>query len=444
MTAKFPPGELLPVLATQARRHMLALGVTFAVIAIGALAIGIGLPRWYEASTTIVIEPSRVASALPGDRAVPADAADRVARARELLANRKAMDEVLAADGATEPRSAVEQDRMIEALGERIDITSPRDDQVRIRYRDGDPARAVRITRQLGELFMRERLAAQERESRSVFEFIDGQVTAYQRKLADAEDKLKSYREAATDAARANDGNARVSQLLGEVEQARRALAEQRAREDALAAQLAEPSTAPEHETAPAASYEALRDKLADARRERVATASRLDQAEAALKTELGKTGGGHAGDELAGVIRDYEANRSVVEDLLERRENARMWLDLDSRRQGLVLRVQQPATMPQHASGPRLLHFAVGGLLLALLLPLGLLFVRARLDPRAHSAAQVERLTGLPILATIPTCATPTERRRATMHKSALALIVAGVFACYAATFLVQLKGSP
>ncbi|WP_395679348.1 hypothetical protein [Dokdonella sp.] len=445
MTDKVPLGELLPVLATEARRRMLVLGATFALIAITALVIGIGLPRRYESSTTLVLEPSRIATALPGDRAVPAGSVDHVARARELLANRKVIDEVLAADGAAAQRSAAEQDQMVEALGERIEITSPRDDQVRIRYRDDDPLRALRITRQLGELFVRERLAAQERESRSVFDFLDRQVKAYQRKLTDAEDKLKSYREAADAVTPANDGKARVSQLLDQVERARRELVEQRAREDALATQLAEPSAAPATDTAPAtSSYEELRDKLAVARRERVATASRLDQAEAALKTDLGKTDGAHANNELAGVIRDYEANRSVVEDLLKRRENARIAMDLDSHQQGLSVRIQQPATMPQHASGLRLLHLAVGGLLLAILVPLGMLLARARLDPRVRSAAQVERLTGLPMLATIPTCPTPAERRRTTMHASALALIVFGVLLCYTAAFLLQLRASP
>jgi hypothetical protein len=64
---------------------MLMLGVTFAIIAIGALAIGIGLPRSYESSTMIVLQPSSIATALPGERAVPVAAADRVARARTAL-----------------------------------------------------------------------------------------------------------------------------------------------------------------------------------------------------------------------------------------------------------------------------------------------------------------------------------------------------------------------
>jgi uncharacterized protein involved in exopolysaccharide biosynthesis len=236
MAARVPLDELLPVLAAEARRRMLMLGATFAIIAISALAVGISLPRRYESSTTIVIRQSEAAAALPGDRGGHAGTADRVARARELLSSRKVMSELLAADGAKEQRPMVEQDHMIEAIGNHIEIASPGEDRVRISYSDGDPARSLRITRQLGELFVRESLAARERESRGTFDFIDRQAKGYERKLADAEDRLKSYRQAAADTTHAGDGNARVSRLLGQVEQARVELVEHRARESALVA----------------------------------------------------------------------------------------------------------------------------------------------------------------------------------------------------------------
>ena len=454
MAARVPLGELLPVLAAEATRRMLMLGATFAIIAISALAIGISLPRRYESSTTIVLQQGNAATALPGDHAIHAGTADLVARARELLSSRKVLNELVAADGTTEQRSAVEQDSMVEAIGNRIDIASRGEDRVRISYSDGDPARSLRITRQLGELFMRESLAAKERESRGTFDFIDRQAKGYQRKLTDAEDKLQSYRQATAGSAPAGDGNARVSRLHGQVEQARVELVEQRARESALVSQLsdpAEPSPVPTRDVPPGAAgaahdapYEALREKLAEARRESGAAAARVEEAEAALKVELGSADSAPAGNELAGVVRDYETIRGIYEDLLKRRENARMAMDLDASQQGLAFRVEQPAVMPQHPSGPRLAHFAIAGLLLAVLLPLAVLFGYARLDPRVRSAAQVERLTGLPMLATIPAYPTPADRRRTAMHATALALIMAGVMLCYAVTLVVQLEASP
>jgi uncharacterized protein involved in exopolysaccharide biosynthesis len=454
MTTRVPLDELLPILAMELRRHMLMLGTVFAIIALATLAIGISLPRWYRSSTTILVQESGVSAALTDGHAE--GAASAVAHARELISSRKVMNEILAAGDGPEQHATLDQDRMIEAIASRIEIvTSPRERRVRIDYRDEDPARSLRITRRLAELFVREGLAARERESRTALDAIDSRVKAYRRKLTDAEDTLETYRKAAAGASPADDDNARISRLLGRIEQARIELMEQHAREGALVARLSDaaqpPATPPQQQPADAgavaheASYEALRDKLADAHRDSTAAAARLDEAEGLLKTELAdNTGDSHAGNELAGLARDYEVNRSIYEDQLKRRENARTSMDLDARQQGLAFRIEQPAALPQHPSGLRLVHVTVAGLAFALLLPLGLLFGSARFDPRVRSAAQLERMTGLPTLATIPTYPTPADRRRAATHATVLALILAGVMLCYVVTFLLQLRASP
>jgi hypothetical protein len=60
------------------------------------------------------------------------------------------------------------------------------------------------------------------------------------------------------------------------------------------------------------------------------------------------------------------------------------------------------------------------------------------------RSAAQVERMTGLPVLATIRTYPTSADRRRAAMHATALALIITGVMLCYAVACLVRMQAAP
>ena len=91
MTAMAPLGELLPVLATEARRRMLTLGTMFAVIAIAALAIGVTLPRKYESSTTILVQESNIVTGLMEGRVVATGVADRASIAREVIFSRKVM-----------------------------------------------------------------------------------------------------------------------------------------------------------------------------------------------------------------------------------------------------------------------------------------------------------------------------------------------------------------
>ena len=515
MTAMAPLGELLPVLATEARRRMLTLGTMFAVIAIAALAIGVTLPRKYESSTTILVQESNIVTGLMEGRVVATGVADRASIAREVIFSRKVMNEILAAGGWLERQpSAIDQDRMIESISDRTKVASPRDNLIQITYTDSDPARSFHITQRLAELFIQESLAAKERESRNAFDFIDNQVESYHKKLTDAEGKLKAYREANVDARPGGeaDSNTRISQLRSQIEQTRLELMEQRSREGALVSQLSGESeiTAVQTRTStyrvqlaelqtqldkllltytddypdvvrirhqmqdiretlkreeerkelapkpkgPSATddsiaynplYQELRSKLNEARRNGSATSSRLSVTEGMLQSELERSKRiANSENELSELTRDYEVNRDIYQDLLKRRENARVSMDLDAKQQGLTFRIQEPAVMPLRPSGVRLMHIAIAGLALAVLLPLGLLFGYARFDPRARSAAQIERMAGLPVLATIPTYPTPADRRRSVMHGTVLAVIIAGVMLCYAAMYLIRLETSP
>jgi len=511
-TALTAIGDLLPVLAKEARRRKLALGTIFAVIALAALAVGIALPRKFESSTTILVQESNIVTGLMEGRAVATGIADRAGIAREVIFSRKVMNDILAAGGWMErkpPPSPVEQDRLIENITNRTEITSPRDNLIQIAYSDSDPERAFKVTERLAELFIQESLAAKERESRNAFEFIDGQVQSYHKKLTDAEEKLKNYREANIDARPGGeaDSNARIVQLRNQVEQARLELMEQRSRQSALSSQVSGESEITSVQTRASAYrvqlaelqnqldkllltytddypdvvrirhqiqdlrealaredqqrktrspgngpsptddsiqynplYQDLKSKLNEASRNSSATSSRLSATEQMLNTELERSKRiADSEAELSELTRDYEVNRDIYQDLLKRRENARVSMDLDQTQQGLTFRIQEPAALPIRPSGLRLLHFAIAGLLLGVLTPFGLLFGYARLDPRARSAAQIEQFAGVPVLATVPAYRTPADRRRNALHRAMALVIVVGVLLIYATIWWIR-----
>ncbi len=510
-----PMDELVRVLLVEARRRRLALGTLFAVIALTALVIGVLLPRKYESSTTILVQESNIVTGLMEGRAVATGVADRAGIAREVIFSRKVMNDILAAGGWLDQHpSPVEQDRMIEAITDRTRIASPRDNLIQISYTDKDAARSFHVTERLAELFIQESLAAKEHESRNAFEFIDSQVALYHKKLIDAEDKLKAYREANVDARPGGeaDSNTRIAQLRTQIEQARLELMEQHSRESALASQLsgeaeitavqtrastyrvqlaelqnqldrllltytddypdvvrirhqmqdirdllkrdeADKALAPKPTGGPSATddsiaynplHQELRSKLNEARRNAAATAAKLSATEGMLNGELDRNKRiANSENALAELTRDYEVNRDIYQDLLKRRENARVSMDLDAKQQGLTFRIQEPAVMPVRPSGLRLIHFAIGGLVLGALLPLALLFGYARFDPRVRSAAQIERLAGVPVLVTIPTYRTPQDRRRSALHGAALLIIIVGVLLAYAALYWIRLEAS-
>ena len=176
--------------------------------------------------------------------------------------------------------------------------------------------------------------------------------------------------------------------------------------------------------------YQELRSQNAAAGREVAATETRMGIAESMLEAELNRSRRiAESESALAELTRDYEVNRDIYQDLLRRRENARVSMQLDREERGLTLRVQDPATMPLRPTGLRFMHFAIGGLLMAVGIPLGLLFLRARFDPRVRSAQQLQRVTERPLLTVVPTYHSPRDRRqelsRNAMSFGILALVV-------------------
>jgi polysaccharide chain length determinant protein (PEP-CTERM system associated) len=497
-----PIVEMLPVFLREGRRYSLALTLLFAIIAAVALVVGMFWPKSYVVTTTILAQSSDIITPLLEGRAVPTGVTDRAGMARQVIFGRKVLTDALESGGWTETHpTPIEQDRIMEQIKDRTQVTSPRPELVQITYRDSDPERAFKVTQRFAELFIEESRAAKERESRDAFEFIDNQVSDYHKKLTTAEEGLLKYRSANADAqpGSATDANARISALRTQVEQARTNLMEQQSRESALMAQLSGESEVTavqtreglyraqlidlqnqldrllltyteqypdvvrtrmqmqdiqrqlkdeqERRSQAAANgkqtpfdnaqfnplYQELKVRLAELRQEMAATRTRMATSEGLLNEELDRSRRIAASEgALAELTRDYEVNRDIYQDLLKRRENARVSMVLDQEQRGLTFRIQDPAILPLRPSGLRLMHFAIAGLLLAVAAPFGLLFALVQFDPRIRSARQLERTTGLVALASIPTYPSARERVRERVRLAFSALLVVAVFGAY------------
>ena len=188
--------------------------------------------------------------------------------------------------------------------------------------------------------------------------------------------------------------------------------------------------------------FQELKLRLGELRREIAATRSRMSSSEGMLSDELDRSRRIAASEgALAELTRDYEVNRDIYQDLLRRRENARVSMVLDQEQRGLTFRIQDPAILPLRPSGLRLAHFAGAGIAMALAIPLALLFALVRFDPRVRSARQLERATGISVLATVPTYATARERVRDRARVAIAFLVVVGVIAAYVFTYWIRLR---
>jgi polysaccharide chain length determinant protein (PEP-CTERM system associated) len=187
--------------------------------------------------------------------------------------------------------------------------------------------------------------------------------------------------------------------------------------------------------------YGELKSKLADVRRASAATSARIAAAQAMLADEIGRSQRIDASEnKLAELTRDYEVNRDLYQDLLKRRENARVSMNLDAEQRGLTFRIQEPAVVPLRPVGLRLVHIAGAGLGAALLAPMLLLFGVAKFDPRVRSPLQIERGAGLPVLGSVPMYVTPQKRRHLLKRLAFAATLPLLVVAAYGTVFALKL----
>lgn len=187
--------------------------------------------------------------------------------------------------------------------------------------------------------------------------------------------------------------------------------------------------------------YGELRSKQAEASRRSASTSARISTAESMLADELTRSGRIAASEStLAELTRDYEVNRDLYQDLLKRRENARVSMNLDAEQRGLSFRIQEPAALALRPSGLRVMHVAGAGLVLALLVPLALLVAIVKLDPRVRSPLQIERDAGLPVLGTMPAYLTGPKRRQSLRRYSLAATLFLAVPLVYGLTFTLKL----
>ena len=186
--------------------------------------------------------------------------------------------------------------------------------------------------------------------------------------------------------------------------------------------------------------YAELKSKLAEAQRRTAAMSSRVAIEGSMLGEELKRSSAIDASEgALAELTRDYEVNRDLYQDLLKRRENARVSMNLDAEHRGLSFRIQEPASVPVQPSGIRLLWMAIAGLVLATIVPVLLLFGLTRLDPRVRMPAQLEREAGLPLLGIVPAYHTRAAKTRSARRLALATAIFATVPLIYGLTMTLR-----
>jgi polysaccharide chain length determinant protein (PEP-CTERM system associated) len=455
----------------------------FVLVNAALLATGLTWPKYYAASTNILVEDRNIIQPLMQGVAVATDVSDLTRNAREVIYGRRIMDRILEHGGWLDRHpSAVEQESLIDQIKKRTTISIVGKNLIKVEYRDTNPERAFHVTQKFAELVIQEGAATRTAETRAAYDFIDKQAREYEARLTRSEQETRQLRGSNLDARPVNEVelsarlaalNARIEattmelreaeikrsslerQVSGEAEvtagitregQIRSRIGELQTKLDTL--RLSYLDTHPDivqlklqiqdltkaldserqrpnqgerpgrKEMSESAMnspiYQQLRRELSQNQVTVEALKARISESQRLIREEAQRGKGLRSGDtRLSELARDSQINREIYQDLLRRREKARVSMSLDDDRQGLTFSIQEPATLPQAPKGPRFWHFVLGGLVLGLLVPFALLYARMQVDPRIRIPDAISKLHNVPVLATIPHLWTPDELKQ-------------------------------
>lgn len=347
---------------------------------------------------------------------------------------------------------------------------------IKLQYQGDNPDDVYNIVSKVTDLFIKSSSENKRKESSDAFLFIDNQVKTYKAQLQDADQKLKTFTASNLDGTEASvkeritdlrreietikldieEAGTRIGSLEKEL-RSESQFVERRFRSDVYRERLQDAQTRLEtlkltytddypdvvtlvhqiedmkrairetderqssNEKAKGTSGDASLNPLYEELRRRVSTQKveldsrrrRLDRTEALLKEEYSRLQRIAARQaDLAELTRDYNVNRSIYENMLERKERARLSMTLDIEGQGVTFRVQEPAVYPLTPKGLRFLHFVLLGPALGFLAPLGVLILYVQFDPRIRFRGQLEAASSVPILGVVPHITSPLSKR--------------------------------
>ncbi|MEO8523696.1 MAG: XrtA system polysaccharide chain length determinant [Caldimonas sp.] len=178
------------------RRRWIGIGAAWLAAIAGAIGLSMIQDR-FEATARVYVDTKTVLRPLMRDLAVEPDLDQTVGLLARTLITRPNV-ELLMRKSFPETQSLPpdERERALEGLLREIKVTSSnsRDNIFNFSYRGTDPEKTRVVVENLVALFLASDTGTKQRDAESAREFIDEQISSYETRLADAENKLKEFK----------------------------------------------------------------------------------------------------------------------------------------------------------------------------------------------------------------------------------------------------------
>jgi len=116
---------------------------------------------------------------------------------------------------------------------------------------------------------------------------------------------------------------------------------------------------------------------------------------------------------ELMSLKRDYETIKQSYDSLMERKINAAIAENLETRQKSERFRILDPANLPQRPVKPNRRKILAIGLMVGLGLGGALAFLREQMDDTFHTVDEVKAFVDIPVIGVIPLAVSPEQMRR-------------------------------
>lgn len=442
----------------------------FALVSFAVLLVGMTWSSKFETSATIYADNQNILGPLLEDQAEQSKLEDHAKVVKDMLLSPRMLRKVAEELYPEELNESVDAlGRYIGLIRSRVDVKNLASGYIKISYADTTSEGAYQALNTIVDVFIKTSSEEQRSESREAFLFIDNQVQQYKDQLVRAEERLKEFSSQNFDG-RDGDVQASITRLRNQIEELKISIDEDRTTVRALERQLRDESefsatkakaniyaerlielenklatllltytedypdvvslryqiddvrktmADAENGTSRSSSsssdeavlnplYQELRSRLSQkntdiqAKRKRLTVLNNLMDEEFDRRKRVAERGA----DE-AELKRDYRVTKKIYEDMLERKEKARLSMTLNVEGQGVTYRVQDPPLPPLSPSGLRFMHFVLVGPFVGILFVLGLAIAYVILDPRIRFSNQLEEVDA-PLLAVVPHVLTP------------------------------------
>lgn len=482
--------DLLNSLRAELVRFRYICVVLFIAVSALVLLLGITWPKKFTTSAVLFADQTTIIEPLLKGSAEMTKI-DRSEQAREIIWTRGIMLAVARDVGMVDKNATQEQEEQaIRRIRSGLSVKAEGNrSYFRISYIANDPDRSFEVLNTVVNVFMEDTVKKKRAESLGAYNFIDAQVQSYKKQLEQAESRLKDFNSQNTDGTESEVAS-RIAGLRQEIEmlnitieesqaryktiqqqlgsegqylQAKGQVDDLRQRRQTLALQLeqlllsyeegypdiisirtqiAELDTTiarlqgsgdmyADTQKAENPLYEELRKQLANADVELRSQKRRMQSLMALQEQEFARQQRVAANQaQLSELTRDYDVIRKTYDDMLQKKEAARLSMTLDIEGQGVSYRIQEPATFPLKPSGLHFIHFALLGPLLGLLLPIGLLVAYVMFDPHLRSARTLQKQLpdDIQLIGVIPHYRSPLGDRL--LKKDMLLILAASVLA--------------